>query len=307
MPLKLYDAMAKVMMERVKKRRTSGHKTRLTNSGLLRSRQRVLCVQRHQRNQRFQHFQGPCSECKSGSCSLPTTVLLSVWSLGKANALIFLVHPLDSTMSSNLKLVIGSLYNSFSHHVRVIAFAVENTLRPPLPPLDWALAPCAEPVNNNEPASFDKVKELLDEIFDPFLLAVQKKIRSVRKVRARRYGVDKYTHGCHIIRPKVNIIPCHTCGHDMLVGYLCEKCYQKNVEETKVIQKAMIQEFGFSPIEQDIAPLYKGEEPTNKPGFRFVPIEKERPAWFSSNLTSRSTASSEQLPGDVIADDSKKQ
>lgn len=233
----------------------------------------------------------------------PATTFVSVWSLRLAYGLILIFF---FVMSSNIKHLFGSLYNSFNHQVRVLTFAVENAFRPP-PQLDWALAPSSQVINNNNAASIDKVKEILDEIFDSFLLAVPKQRRSEREIRRRRYGVDNYSHGCHIIRPKQNIIQCHTCGHDMLVGYLCENCYQKNVEETKVIQQAMVKEFGFQPIEQEVAVLYKGEEKTDKPGFRFIPIEKERPAWFSSNLTSRSNVSANNLPGDVIVDENKKQ
>ena len=194
--------------------------------------------------------------------------------------------------------------NSLSNTLNTLVKALVITNQPPQ--LGWALAPVDSSFQHqNIKSTSERAKELLDEIFDSLLWAVPKRRRSVFVRVRRRLGVENYSHGTSVLKPK-NLIPCQVCGNFMEIGYLCEHCYQENCKETQLIQEAMIKDHGIYPIEHEYAPLYKGEEKVNKPGFKFVEIQKERPQWFSSNLLSRPTSHSEELSKDILQVDSEK-
>lgn len=196
----------------------------------------------------------------------------------------------------------NSISSTINTVCKAVTIAIQQQQQPPQ--LDWALAPVDlsfEGSNKKSTTKWtaEKAKELLDEIFDSLLWAVPKRRVSVFVRRRRRMGVENYTHGS-FQRRKENIVTCHVCGNFMEPGFLCEHCYQENCKETKLIQEAMIKEYGFKPIEEAVLPLYEGEEQKPRPGFKFVPIEKKRPQWFSPNLISRPTAHSEEGTKDVI-------
>lgn len=194
--------------------------------------------------------------------------------------------------------------NSVSNTLNTLAKALAINNQPP--ELAWALAPTDSSVQPQDAKwTLEKTKELLDEIFDSMLWAVPKRRRTVYVRRRRRLGVENYSHGTGIIKPK-KLLPCQVCGNFMEIGYLCDYCFRENCKETQQIQDAMVKEYGIHPIEHEYAPIYKGEEKPDKVGFKFVEIEKERPHWFSSNLLSRPTRQAEELPTDVMEVDAKK-
>nr|ABB43015.1 mitochondrial ribosomal protein L32-like protein [Choristoneura fumiferana] len=94
--------------------------------------------------------------------------------------------------------------------------------------------------------------------------------------------------------PQTNIKVCHECGHHHERGRLCEHCYKRVEEETKLIQTRIKHKLGSGPIQDDVIVLYKGENLPEKAqefwkGKRVIEMKKERPQWFSKNLLQKST------------------
>nr|CAG4644448.1 EOG090X0IGM [Lepidurus arcticus] len=124
------------------------------------------------------------------------------------------------------------------------------------------------------------------KIFDGFLHAVPTCRRTVEKRWCRKYGARNW--GWKILTPKYDIKTCLNCGHHHEAGRLCPHCYGKVKAETKVLQEAMVNEFGLRPIDKEVAVLYEGEKEQVSDDFlvskRVVEMKKPRPAWFTKNL-----------------------
>lgn len=89
---------------------------------------------------------------------------------------------------------------------------------------------------------------------------------------------------------------CDDCGHYHELENICQICYLKVKEETKIIQDAIMKRLGLNPVEKDVKVNYQGEA-TNESVLDdkyFVEVPKKRPAWFSANLTSNSVGHSNE-------------
>ncbi|XP_017772352.1 PREDICTED: 39S ribosomal protein L32, mitochondrial [Nicrophorus vespilloides] len=142
-------------------------------------------------------------------------------------------------------------------------------------------------VSGNEPKPFS----IKDIIGDGLLWAVPKHRRSLEKRLKRKFGDPEYVN--KLILPKTTLRVCNTCGDDHEVGVLCPTCYKKVIEETKLMQDKIQEELKLEPVETEVVVLYNGEK-DDKPsefwqGKRIVEMEKERPSWFSKNLTQQTT------------------
>ncbi|KOB69433.1 Mitochondrial ribosomal protein L32 [Operophtera brumata] len=156
------------------------------------------------------------------------------------------------------------------------------------PPRELALAY----VHENQPSAPPKKHSLKDIVGDGFLLAVPKFRRTLEKRWKRKFGSPQYVW--KMLEPKTNIIVCHTCGHHHERKCLCENCYKRVEEETKLIKDKIIEKLGNQPIEQDVVVLYEGENVPEQPdefwkGKRIIEMKKERPQWFSKNLLQKTT------------------
>lgn len=162
-----------------------------------------------------------------------------------------------------------------------------------------SLNPSSHNPSSHDPSSHD-ARSILDNIFDGFLLAVPKKRRSVEKRMSMRFGVKKWApHGWKMIDPKSNIITCKTCGHFHELEYLCTNCYEKNKEETVIIQEKILKDLGYEIRDKEVRILYSGEE-RNDEEVRFVEIPKKRPSWFSRNLLSKPASDTTAPGGDIV-------
>ncbi|KAI1290434.1 39S ribosomal protein L32, mitochondrial [Halotydeus destructor] len=133
-------------------------------------------------------------------------------------------------------------------------------------------------------------KEIVEQTFDGFLWEVQKVRRSVERRTVRKFGAKNWApHGYKMIDPKSNIIVCHTCGNFHESQYLCNHCYNRVMEETKLIQKQINDAHGYEPIEKEVRVRYKGDQGDYSADARLVEIDSDRPSWFSKNLLSRTT------------------
>ena len=130
----------------------------------------------------------------------------------------------------------------------------------------------------------------LQEIFDGFLWHAPRNRRSVEKRLNRKFGyIDKYTPACKLIKKKRNLVICDECGSWHELENICQICYKKVKEETKFIQQSIMKRLGLMPVEKEIAIGYQGEQAAERDRY-FVEVPKERPAWFSTNLTSNSAS-----------------
>ncbi|XP_047984312.1 39S ribosomal protein L32, mitochondrial [Leguminivora glycinivorella] len=155
------------------------------------------------------------------------------------------------------------------------------------PPNELALAYVYEPR-----APTPKKFSIKDIVGDGFLLAVPKFRRTVEKRLKRKFGNPDYIWKPLV--PQTNIRVCRDCGHHHESGRLCEHCYKKIQEETKLIQEQIKKKLGVGPITEDVVILYEGENLPEKAkefwnGKRVVEMKKERPQWFSKNLLQKST------------------
>lgn len=141
-------------------------------------------------------------------------------------------------------------------------------------------------INNLNP----RIDEFLDPLREGFLWGVPKKRRTVEKRCVRRLGVDRWgPPGAKLLKPKLNLIVCQSCGNHHEKGYLCPTCYEKVEEETKLIQKAMDAAYKMKKIDFEIDVRYKKDGTDgDRKNVEFIEIEKERPAWFSKSLLTKS-------------------
>lgn len=169
------------------------------------------------------------------------------------------------------------------------------------------IAPVASTSLARLPSAQD-VDSILRDIFDGLLLAVPKKRRSIAKRLSMKFGVKKWApHGWKMIDPKTNIITCWTCGNYHEAQYLCEHCYGKNMEETQVIQKNILEELGYDINDKEVKVLYRGDTRNDdQENIRFVEIPKERPQWFSRNLLSKPASETSGPSGNVVISGKRK-
>ncbi|CAH0407433.1 unnamed protein product [Chilo suppressalis] len=136
-----------------------------------------------------------------------------------------------------------------------------------------------------------KKYSLKDLIGDGYLMAVPKFRRTVEKRWKRKFGSPDYVW--KMIVPNKNIKVCQECGHHHELGRLCENCYKRIENETKLIKDKIVEKLGNSPIDKEVVILYENEAPEQKSEFwngkRIVEMKKERPSWFSKNLLQKST------------------
>lgn len=152
----------------------------------------------------------------------------------------------------------------------------------------------------NLPSTHD-AGSILDNIFDGLLLAVPKKRRSIEKRMSMKFGVKKWApHGWKMIDPKSNIVTCKTCGHFHELQYLCSKCYERNKEETVIIQESILRDLGYEVRDKEVRILYNGEERNDDEDVRFIEVPKERPNWFSKNLLSKPASDTTGPSGDIV-------
>ncbi|CAL8148369.1 unnamed protein product [Orchesella dallaii] len=147
-----------------------------------------------------------------------------------------------------------------------------------------------------------------DKKSEGFVWGVPKRRRTVEKRMTRKFGLPEW--GLKLIKPKYNLLVCDTCGHHYEAKHLCRNCYEKTMEETKLIRESMEAKFGHSAIDKDVIVLYKSDKgkdvdisSLNAINKLIVEIPKERPTFFSPNLLQKSTVSVNRKVKDVIATD----
>lgn len=202
---------------------------------------------------------------------------------------------------ANLPMVWRSLYNK----IRVIRTSydkfITDFLRASNSGQDFPGA-CLAMVDDNVPkilhqdqsswTSSEKVKNLLDDIFGPFLRATPKKYRSYWVRQHRKFGMEKWApHGYKMLRPKDNLVMCSTCGSFHERQYLCDTCYERTREASIPIFEEMAKQLGGKPIDKEIGFIFKGETKTDVDQL-IVEVPVERPPLFSKNLLSKTTMDS---------------
>jgi len=135
---------------------------------------------------------------------------------------------------------------------------------------------------------------LEDKKSEGFVWGVPKRRRSVEKRITRKFGLPEW--GLKLLKPKYNLLVCDSCGHHYEAKRLCRNCYEKTIEETKLIRESMEAKFGHSAIDKDVIVLYESdkrkdmdESSLNASNKLIVEIPKERPTFFSPNLLQKST------------------
>ncbi|XP_065157923.1 large ribosomal subunit protein bL32m [Atheta coriaria] len=172
--------------------------------------------------------------------------------------------------------------------LRRLELHIANALARQFPPEAYALNVLHL---DDTPTKQGKSFSLKDILNDAFLYAVPKHRRSLEKRQKRRFGLPEYNW--KMLSPKTNIRTCNVCGDDHEAGKLCPTCYSKVIEETKRMQDKIQAELKLEPVEKEVVVLYEGEK-DDKPaefwkGKRIVEMETTRPAWFSKNLTEKTT------------------
>ena len=130
----------------------------------------------------------------------------------------------------------------------------------------------------------------LKEIFDGFLWHAPRGRRGIERRLRRKFGfVNKYQPASLLIKKKRNLVICDDCGSWHELENICQICYEKVKQETKLIQGSIMKKLGLEPVEKEVAINYQNEQAIDEDRY-FVEIPKERPVWFSTNLTSNSVS-----------------
>lgn len=87
---------------------------------------------------------------------------------------------------------------------------------------------------------------------------------------------------------KRDLMICDECGSWHEMSNICQLCYDKVKEETRIIQDAIMKKLGLRPVEKEVNYKYANDDVRLADDPYFVEIPKERPVWFASNLTSNS-------------------
>ncbi|XP_037076915.1 39S ribosomal protein L32, mitochondrial-like, partial [Pollicipes pollicipes] len=135
------------------------------------------------------------------------------------------------------------------------------------------------------------------EADDGLLWAVPKHRRTVERRTTRRFGAENWPNGRKLIQPKRGLLLCFKCGGHHLPGMLCMTCYSRVMEETREMQRAVAADQGLQPPDREVAVVYRGERETvdeqraqvRHRRLRLVELPKERPQWFSKNLSQKVT------------------
>lgn len=105
---------------------------------------------------------------------------------------------------------------------------------------------------------------LNDLLGDSILWAVPKRRRTLEVRRTRRFGLWKGVN-TKMIPMKTNLLTCIECGGAYEAGHLCNTCYEKIKEITLAMQEEIQKKLGFSPVEKEVAVLFKGEKKEDNP------------------------------------------
>ncbi|XP_033211882.1 39S ribosomal protein L32, mitochondrial [Belonocnema kinseyi] len=120
---------------------------------------------------------------------------------------------------------------------------------------------------------------------------VPKHRRTIEKRWRRKFGHPDYH--LKLLKPRTNLITCHSCGHAHEAGILCAHCYGRIKEETTKMQEAIVQNLGLDPVEKEVIVLYEGEKVDKTKEFwknqRIVELPQKRPEWFHKNLLQPTT------------------
>jgi len=128
----------------------------------------------------------------------------------------------------------------------------------------------------------------------------------VERRLTRRFGLKGWTW--KMLIPNYNLLICDNCGHHYQAKHMCRNCYEKNLEETKIIRESIEAKLGHSPIDKDVIVLYQSdkekgmdidESTASLNNKLLVEIPKERPSFFSPNLLQKSTAGLNKKSKDV--------
>nr|CAG4645934.1 EOG090X0IGM [Lynceus sp. MCZ IZ 141354] len=126
-----------------------------------------------------------------------------------------------------------------------------------------------------------------DEKSKGIMWAVPHCRRSVEKRLCRKFGAENWGTS-KLIKPKLDLQVCMTCGHHHEYNRLCGHCYAQIDKETKLMQAEIDKNLGVSPIEKEVAVLYEGEKEQQSDDFfegkHVIEMKKPRPSWFSQNL-----------------------
>ncbi len=99
-----------------------------------------------------------------------------------------------------------------------------------------------------------------------------------------------------MLQPNRRLRVDHVTGETFELGRLPLKSYEAVMAETKLIQEKMKEAFGIDAKDKEVRVLYKDDDAhsfgsTDK--IKVVEMEKERPIFFSKNLTQRTAKSKE--------------
>jgi ribosomal protein L32 len=146
--------------------------------------------------------------------------------------------------------------------------------------LDVALIPiCSPSSGTHNPSMADQ--------FDGILWAVQKTRRSVERRLKRKFGDCKLISNSKMLKLRHDLTICQSCGSWHELNFICAVCYKKVKEETRKVQKSIVEALGLSPVEREVEVKYQNETPKHSERL-LVEIDEPRPNWFSQNLLARS-------------------
>lgn len=133
----------------------------------------------------------------------------------------------------------------------------------------------------------------LDILRDGIVWNTPKKRKTIEVRNRQKFGVLKWGTG-RMLRPNHRIRVDHKTGEYFELGKLAPKTYAKVLEETSQIRSKVADTFGrFTPRDKEAVVIYEGESTKERDANTLaVQMEKERPTFFSRNLTQKTNVSS---------------
>merc|ERR1712062_68950 len=133
----------------------------------------------------------------------------------------------------------------------------------------------------------------LDIMKDGLLWNTPKHRKSMEVRNRQRFGVQKWGNSrFHKVNHRIRVD--HKTGEYFELGKLAPKTYEKIMKETSEIKSKISDTFGaFSARDKETTILYEGESTEKEDDHNLVvTIDKQRPTFFSRNLTEKTSVSS---------------
>lgn len=102
----------------------------------------------------------------------------------------------------------------------------------------------------------------------------------------RKFGDYKLASNSKMLKLRQDLTICQSCGSWHELNFVCAVCYKKVKEETRKVQKLIVEKLGLSPVDQEIELKYQ-DETSQFPNRVLVEVDEPRPNWFSPNLLAK--------------------